>query len=85
MAMVTIRNTHWRSVTVQVNVGRETDCNRNPRAGEARLNRDQEWSLDVVRTQVCWRRHADPDHPDDNVWTVWTSVSVFDDDKVIEV
>jgi hypothetical protein len=84
MPLVTFRNTRWgNGVTVQANTGREADCNAKDRYGEEHIDLNAEWTVRVTDgDELCWRRHADPDRPDNDVWTVWTRVSGFRDEIV---
>ena len=68
---LTFRNQNWsRGITVEVRAGNFQDCEQNRLIGTRRLARGETWQITTSEVRVCYRRDADPDHPDGR-WTVW--------------
>jgi hypothetical protein len=76
-AQVTIHNPSWNHVTVEIRVGNGGDCPQNAPYGNGTFQLTLGGSLPVTTNgeDVCWRREADPDHPN-GAWTDWTRQSV---------
>jgi hypothetical protein len=75
-----LHNNTWNVVNVEVRVGKFQNCDQNSSQGQRRMPKGDVWTI-TSSDEVCWRREADPTHPDGR-WTVWTHRSMFDDKTV---
>ena len=67
--MLTIRNTSWDAVRVEVRVGPSTQCDANAHSAVKTLGRDRTWAI-VSDEVICWRREQTPGDPN-SAWSAW--------------
>jgi hypothetical protein len=77
---VTLVNSAWNRVTIEVRKGKYDDVNQNA-AYETRTMGKGRWTIPCAAEEgyVWWRRDADPDHPNGQ-WTGWTRKACFGKD-----
>jgi hypothetical protein len=83
MAKLTLRNTQWNHVNVQVVITRAGDCDN--RSGpdfvgsqDFVLHIDQTKTITAPNeTNICWRHDRYPDHPHPGEWSGWSRAILF--------
>ena len=81
-AKLTLRNTQWDHVNVQVVITRNTDCDaRGPEFVGSQnfvLQRDQTKMIVAPNeASVCWRRDRYPANPHPGEWSGWSKAILF--------
>lgn len=66
---LTLMNTRWDAVQVEVRVGGSSPCAQNASAATQTLRRNQRWAV-VTDEVICWRRESVPGDAASG-WTVW--------------
>jgi hypothetical protein len=79
---LTLRNTVWDHVNVQVVITKSADCDaRGPEFVGSQnfpLNRDQTKTIVAPEgTSVCWRHDRYPDKPQPGLWSGWARAILF--------
>jgi hypothetical protein len=79
---LTLRNTVWDHVNVQVVVTKSADCeSRGPEfvgSQDFVLHRDQTKVIVVPNgTSVCWRHDRYPNNPTPGAWSGWSRAILF--------
>jgi hypothetical protein len=83
VANVHLINEDWDQVNVEVRRGNETDCALNAAFETKLLARGDEWVIPAPGVDVCYRRDADPDHPNGQ-WTEWRRVDTSGGGEITE-
>lgn len=68
---VSIKNTHWQKVHVQVRKGYSSDPNSNKLIFDQYLTMGQSRAFTIDGDDLLYRRDKDPDHPDGIHFTKW--------------
>lgn len=81
-AKLTLKNTQWKHVNVQVVITRSADCDdRGPEfVGSQDFVLQEDQTKTIVApdgTSVCWRRTRYPDNPTPGVWSGWFRAVLF--------
>lgn len=76
---LTLANTAWDSVRVEVRSGGAGDCSQNALIAVLWLKRDRVWAV-KSDVPVCWRREQTPGAGSDT-WTPWTRRVIAPDEK----
>jgi hypothetical protein len=81
-AKLTLQNTAWEHVNVQVVITKSADCDaRGPEfvgSQDFVLSRDQTKTIVAPNgTSVCWRHDRYPEKPQPGVWSGWSRAILF--------
>jgi hypothetical protein len=79
---LTLRNTAWNHVNVQLVITKGSDCDdRGPEfvgSQDFVLHRDQTKTIVAPNgTSVCWRHDRYPDNPAPGAWSGWSRAILF--------
>ena len=79
---LTLKNTVWAHVNVQVVITKGTDCDARGAefvgSQEFVLHSDQTKTISAPEgTSVCWRHDRYPDHPQPGQWSGWSRAILF--------
>jgi hypothetical protein len=83
-ALVHLNNVTWNRVNVEVRRGRENSCASNAVFQTKILEKGELWTIPAPNVDICYRRDANPDHPNGQ-WTDWRKTSIVDDGEYYEV
>jgi hypothetical protein len=76
--ILTIRNTRWNTVQVELSVGPSSQCDQNQSVAVRTLRRDQAWGV-VSSEVICWRREQTPGQATAG-WTPWAQTLLAPDE-----
>jgi hypothetical protein len=88
---LTLKNTVWEHVNVQVVITKSTDCEaRGPEfvgSQDFVLHRDQSRVIVAPNgTYICWRHDRYPNNPTPSAWSGWSRAILFpDEDTTSEI
>jgi hypothetical protein len=78
---LTLNNSYWDQVNVEIVLTRSTDCENREAYISSRqilMRRNKTESVDVPSgANVCWRHDRNPNNPVAGAWSGWTKATLF--------